>query len=227
MQRSLLTQYHVTDPGDFYNGSDFWKVPNDPTVAATKHPQRRRLRGGGRHRPCRRRTCRSHRPATDRAQWALSSPMVTLNYREPRRLPDRERPARARLREVHAAATSPPASRSSRRRRSRTTSSPTTPIAKALTLQRGGNSKVVLGNLLTIPLDNKVLYVEPVYTQARGAELVPDPAPRDRGVRRRPAGVQAHPERRPPRRPSPTTPPAADLAAGTATVADILVNRCG
>jgi uncharacterized membrane protein (UPF0182 family) len=45
-------------------------------------------------------------------------------------------------------------------------------IASALTLLRG-NSRVVLGNLLTIPLDNKVLYVEPVYTEARGANTFP------------------------------------------------------
>ena len=40
-------------------------------------------------------------------------------------------------------------------------------------MQRGGNSKVVLGNLLTIPLDGKVLYVEPVYTQAQGSNSFP------------------------------------------------------
>ena len=64
VQRSLLTQYHVADASDFYNGADFWKVPNDPTLAATKT-----LNGGGaavRPPPCRRRTCRSHRPATPR-----------------------------------------------------------------------------------------------------------------------------------------------------------------
>jgi uncharacterized membrane protein (UPF0182 family) len=48
-----------------------------------------------------------------------------------------------------------------------------TAIAEALTLQRGGNSKVVLGNLLTIPLAGKVLYVEPVYTQAQGGDSFP------------------------------------------------------
>ena len=46
-------------------------------------------------------------------------------------------------------------------------------ISKALTLQRGGNSKVVLGNLLTVPLEGKVLYVEPVYTQAQGGNSFP------------------------------------------------------
>ena len=34
-------------------------------------------------------------------------------------------------------------------------------------------SKVVLGNLLTIPLAGKVLYVEPVYTQAQGGDSFP------------------------------------------------------
>ena len=71
-------------------------------------------------------------------------------------------------------------------------------IAGALTLQRNGNSKVVLGNLLSIPVNGKVLYVEPVYTQSQGRQLVPDPAARDRGVRRRRTGLQAHPGRRAP-----------------------------
>ena len=31
----------------------------------------------------------------------------------------------------------------------------------------------MLGNLLTIPLDGKVLYVEPVYTQAQGGNSFP------------------------------------------------------
>ena len=30
MQRNMLAQYHVTDPKTFYNGTDRWKVPEDP-----------------------------------------------------------------------------------------------------------------------------------------------------------------------------------------------------
>ena len=81
VQRSLLTQYHVADPSDFYNGADFWKIPNDPTVAATNT-----LNGGGDPRllarRSRRRTCRSPPTGDGAAEWALSSPMVTLNYRD-------------------------------------------------------------------------------------------------------------------------------------------------
>ena len=31
VQRELLTRYHVTDPQQFYSGSDAWQVPDDPT----------------------------------------------------------------------------------------------------------------------------------------------------------------------------------------------------
>ena len=30
VQRELITEYHVDDPVDFYNSTDFWQVPNDP-----------------------------------------------------------------------------------------------------------------------------------------------------------------------------------------------------
>jgi uncharacterized membrane protein (UPF0182 family) len=48
-----------------------------------------------------------------------------------------------------------------------------TSITEALTLQRGGNSKVVLGDLEAIPLAGRLLYVEPVYTQSNGGASFP------------------------------------------------------
>ncbi|MGI8532593.1 MAG: UPF0182 family membrane protein, partial [Geodermatophilaceae bacterium] len=30
VQRQLITKYHVSDPIDFFNTTDFWRVPNDP-----------------------------------------------------------------------------------------------------------------------------------------------------------------------------------------------------
>ena len=32
VQRELLTEYHVTNPGDFFSGSDKWRVPRDPSL---------------------------------------------------------------------------------------------------------------------------------------------------------------------------------------------------
>ena len=45
----------------------------------------------------------------------------------------------------------------------------TSGITSALSLLRSGHSKVLLGNLLTVPLAGKFLYVEPIYQQAIGS----------------------------------------------------------
>ena len=39
VQRTLLANYHVQNPQTFYNGSDFWRIPDDPT-----RPPGRRVR---------------------------------------------------------------------------------------------------------------------------------------------------------------------------------------
>jgi uncharacterized protein len=171
VQRSLLASYHVTDAGDFYNGSAFWKVPNDPTVAATNSLNS----GGGSNSssPTMASTYMTLSATGDGSPaYSLSTPMVTLNYRD-----------LAGFLTVDAEAGTGygtftllefPAGQS--------VESPAqiqndiesdNVISKALTLQRGGNSKVVLGNLLTVPLEGKVLYVEPVYTQAQGGNSFP------------------------------------------------------
>ena len=172
VQRSLLTSYHVSDPGDFYNGSAFWKIPNDPTVAATKS-----LNSSGGSSSSSLPTIPSvymSMSATGEgsASYALSTPMVTLNYRDLAAFltvgavpgPDY---GRFTLLELPAGESVESPSQIQNDIESDNT------IAKALTLQRGGNSKVVLGNLLTIPLAGKILYVEPVYTQAQGGNSFP------------------------------------------------------
>jgi len=39
VQRSLMTKYHVTDPGAFYTGQDFWTIPDDPAQETQKVDQ--------------------------------------------------------------------------------------------------------------------------------------------------------------------------------------------
>ena len=48
-----------------------------------------------------------------------------------------------------------------------------TRITEALTLQRGGNSRVVLGGLQAIPVAGRMLYVEPVYTRSNSSTSFP------------------------------------------------------
>jgi uncharacterized membrane protein (UPF0182 family) len=171
VQRQLLTQYHVTDPGDFYNGSAFWKVPNDPTVGATKSFNKGAGSNGGS--PTLPSAYMSLAPTGSGPQvYSLSSPMVTLNYRDLSGFlsvnstpgPDYGRFTLLRI---------PEGQQFESPAQVQNDIESDTDIAEALTLQRGGNSKVVLGNLLTIPLAGKVLYVEPVYTQAQGGDSFP------------------------------------------------------
>ena len=170
VQRLLLTQYHVTDPSDFYNGSDFWKVPNDPTVAAANT-----LNGAGFHgsTPTMPSTYMSlshrRRPGAVGAVDADGDPQLP----RARGLPDRERPARARLREVHAAGLPRRAVRrvaraDPERHRVRQHHRPGADPATWRQLQGGARQPA------HHPLDNKVLYVEPVYAQARGANSFPN-----------------------------------------------------
>jgi uncharacterized membrane protein (UPF0182 family) len=169
VQRLLLTQYHVADAGDFYNGSDFWKIPTDPTVAAINI-----LNGGGSHgsSPTLPSTYMSVSAAGDGdSRYAVSTPMVTLNFRELAAFlsvdaqPGPDYGKFTLLDFPAGQSIESPA-------QFQNDIESDNEIASALTLLRG-NSKVVLGNLLTIPLNNKVLYVEPVYTQARGANSFP------------------------------------------------------
>jgi uncharacterized membrane protein (UPF0182 family) len=105
------------------------------------------------------------------AQWALSSPMVTLNYRELAAfvtVDAQPGPDYGKFTVLDFPAGQSVESPAQVQNDIESDNE----IASALTLLRG-NSKVVLGNLLTIPLNNKVLYVEPVYTQARGTNTFP------------------------------------------------------
>ncbi len=38
VQRSILAQYHITRPQDFYKGTDLWTVPQDPSQPSSKQP---------------------------------------------------------------------------------------------------------------------------------------------------------------------------------------------
>jgi uncharacterized membrane protein (UPF0182 family) len=173
VQRSLLAKYHVADAGDFYNASAFWKVPTDPTVAATNSLNTGSGSSSSSSAPTMASTYMTLSATGDGSPtYALSTPMVTLNYRD-----------LAGFLTVNAEAGPdygkftllefPTGQSAESPAQIQNDIESDTVISKTLTLQRNGNSKVVLGNLLTVPLEGKVLYVEPVYTQAQGGNSFP------------------------------------------------------
>jgi uncharacterized protein len=155
VQRSMLTRYHVSDPRAFYNGSDFWRIPSDPTVksSVSQPPYYLRL------------------PATTgERQLTLASPFVSLNGRAMTAyLSVGSDPGpgygRMQLQTLPAGVEGPGQIRND------IESDPG--VAQQLTLLRGGGSRVVLGNLQAIPLGDTVVWVEPIYSRAAGGTSFP------------------------------------------------------
>ena len=79
------------------------------------------------------------------------------------------------------------------RSRCRASSTPIPDIAESISLLKGGDSEIEYGNLLTVPLDGGLLYVEPVYV--RGARHQLPAAEEGAGHLRRADRLRGHPRR--------------------------------
>ena len=156
VQRSLLAKYRVTQSGNFYSGNDFWTVPSSGASSAPYPSQYMSMSADG----------------YGAQHYSLSSPMVTLNGQElagfiyVNSAPGPDYGKFTVLDFPSSSAGESPA-------QVQNDIESNTKITEALTLQRGGNSKVVLGALEAVPLAGRMLYVEPVYTQAKAGVSFP------------------------------------------------------
>jgi uncharacterized membrane protein (UPF0182 family) len=156
VQRSLLVRYHVSDPVDFFQSSGFWKVPNDPTVPdAVQAPQPPYY-------------LQVKTPGADSSEFQLTS-VLTGFQRE--------------FMSAYFSASSDPANYGKLTVLTLPTSTQTPgptqvqqlfrttqEISQLVTLssQQGG-SRVIFGNLLTLPVNQGLLYVEPFYIQGQSS----------------------------------------------------------
>jgi hypothetical protein len=172
VQRSLLSRYHVTSPADFYSGSDFWKIPTDPTVSGgtTTNALGNKVAASGPNQPSNYMTMTPS--GSGNGVFALSSPLVTLNklnlaaYLSVDSQPGPDYGKFTLLELPTSQIVEAPFQiqndiESDRR------------ISQALSVERIGKSRVVLGNLLSFPVGNQILYIEPIYTQAAGGNGFP------------------------------------------------------
>jgi hypothetical protein len=156
----LLSKYHVTQASNFYSGNDFWTVPSDISVQGSSTP------------PLPSKYMSMSLDGTGAQQYSLSSPMVTLNgrqltaflYVDAQPGPDY---GKFTVLDFPATAESESPAQVQNDIESDTT------ITDELTLQRGGNSNVVLGSLDAIPVAGRMLWVEPVYTTSNGSASFP------------------------------------------------------
>ena len=171
VQRYLLTKYHVSQPRNFYSGNDFWKVPTDPTVASSQAINAT-SRTAAVSPPLASRYSSMSADGYGAQRYSLSSPLVTLNGQQLAAfisVDAKPGPNYGKFTVLDF----PSASGSESPAQVQNDIESNTKITGQLTLQRGGNSSVVLGSLEAIPVAGRMLYVEPVYTQSSSSASFP------------------------------------------------------
>ncbi|WP_204033512.1 UPF0182 family membrane protein [Micromonospora qiuiae] len=157
VQRNLLIRFHVTAPGDFYSGQDFWQVPNVPDApdSGVKQPPYYLY---------------TQFPGQDEPRFQLTSAvtpngrqnlaaLISGSYQDGRptlqvlELPDQTRVSGPV--QVHQQMTN------------------NANIRQQLNLLSSNQAQVQYGNLLSLPFGNGMLYVEPVYVKSNQQDAYP------------------------------------------------------
>jgi uncharacterized membrane protein (UPF0182 family) len=154
VQRQLLTKYHVTKASTFYSGSEVWQVPDDPAAKTGKSvpPYYLSLKMPDQNAQAFSLTTTFTPRGRDNlgAFMAVDADATSSDYGTIRllRLPS------------NTPVSGP------QQVQSQFNSDET--VAEKIRLLKGGDSTVEYGNLLTVPLDGGLLYVEPVYVRGAG-----------------------------------------------------------
>ncbi|MFZ4297156.1 UPF0182 family protein [Streptomyces cinereoruber] len=153
VQRELLTRYHVTDPAQFYSGSDAWQVPDDPTNkdgnAVPPYYLSMKMPGDTTQRFSLTTTFTPNGRPNLGGFMAVDADATSKEY------------GRLRLLRVTQDVPGPA------QVQSKLNGLPS--VAQFVRDLKGADSDIQYGNLLTVPLDGGFLYVEPVYAQGRNA----------------------------------------------------------
>jgi hypothetical protein len=158
VQRMLLANYHVDAPREFYSGSDFWRVPVDPTRPGDdlQPPYYLTLRMPGQSEPSFSLTS-TYVPTGDRNNLAA---FVAVNA-DPG-------PDYGTFRVLQL----PRSSQINGPSQVQNQLESDDQIAEEINILKRGTT-VKYGNLLTVPVGGGLLYVEPVYVQAEAETSFP------------------------------------------------------
>lgn len=154
VQRELLTRYHVKDANTFLSGSEVWQVPDDPTnkTGETVPPYYLSMKMPDQQDQVFSLTTTFTPNGRDNlsAFMAVNADPGTQDY------------GKIRVLKV------PTSTTVSGPKQVQSQFNSQQDIAETIRLLRGGDSEVEYGNLLTVPLDGGLLYVEPVYVRGGG-----------------------------------------------------------
>ncbi len=156
VQRGLLAQYHITDPVASYNGKGKWQVPDDPFAT------------GGVPQPPYYVLSAPPGDDTGQARFQLTSPMVvpggTNNLAAYMSVNSEPGPDYGKI----TVLTVPTQSNIDGPSQIGNIFTSEPVISKDISLLGTGQSAVLHGNLLTLPVGDSFLYVEPLYVQGTG-----------------------------------------------------------
>ncbi|MEU1271907.1 UPF0182 family protein [Streptomyces sp. NPDC005799] len=154
VQRELLTRYHVTDAQTFLTGSEVWQVPDDPTNKSGNAvpPYYLSMKMPGQPAQAFSLTTTFTPNGRDNlsAFMAVDADASTSDY------------GKIRILKLPTSTTVDGPKQVQSKFNSEQD------IAAAIRLLKGGDSDIEYGNLLTVPLDGGLLYVEPVYVRGGG-----------------------------------------------------------
>ena len=173
MQRGILGQYHVADAGAFYSQQDAWMIPNDPVDQGT---------GTGSLQPPYYLTLQV--PTQESPSFSIYSTFI------PKSTGDASRNVLTGYLVADSDAGDKDGQVSEHYGKLRLLTLPRTTIvpgpgqvqnnfnsdsevSKLLNILRQGSTKVLNGNLLTLPIGGGLLYVQPVYIQSTGETSFP------------------------------------------------------
>ncbi len=168
IQRHQLQRYHVTDASAFYSGQDIWATPSDPTEGGTglQPPYYLSLQMPGQDEPAFSLTS-NFIPGGNTDRNILTGYFAVDSETGNTKGEVAESYGTMRLLELPRDTTIPGPGQVQNNFNSNSEAQTT------LNLLRTGETDVVNGNLLTLPVGGGLLYVQPVYVQSSGGTQVP------------------------------------------------------
>jgi uncharacterized membrane protein (UPF0182 family) len=170
VQRAILGSYHVTDPGSFYSQEDAWMTPNDPAadIKSAQPPYYLSM----------------EMPGTTSPEFSIYSTFIPRSTGESSRNVLMGYLAASSDAGNNAGQIAPGYGKLRLLALPKSTTVPgpgqvqnafnsDSEVSRLLNILRQGSTKVLSGNLLTLPVGGGLLYVQPVYIQSTGETSFP------------------------------------------------------
>ena len=172
VQSALYRTYHIDDPSEFYTKEDAWEIPSDAAFAANQQSlaqDGQATAGGGGSRPMRPHYLVMRLPGEDEEEFALIQPFTPaerenlIGWLAGRSDPEHYGQLRAYEMPPDRTVFGPGQAQARIDQDDQ--------VAQQITLWNQSGSRVIYGNLLVIPVEDSLLYAQPLFLRAQESEI--------------------------------------------------------